>query len=427
MSDSGKGKGYDYSSDSGKGKGSYSKGKGKSHSSNSDSKGSKGKGKGKGKGQTMTKPKIDSQLLVGFMGRPSAVTHDEIAVLEKAFKLTYESLACGDRTITSVKIDTGIDRDYKLPKDSDNTRPFTFKAAVTGQCHDCGKDARLFWSKPDSSACHPPTEEKFVASYNKIIKHLKADGKLENVVSVTDNFAEMEDIDCSDQVEMDTQIRVSFQGGDDPPSPSELYALQKAFEESYNEANNLNSETCDPLLRGVFTASFGKPIFQNVTLDGSRRLNGNWIYNTTTGLYCLPRFPSRCASHDKGGERRELFSDTKDFPLSVPSLARVHRKLQFFPSTEECICPIDDPDPQGPTEQIHLEYYNQIIQFLRAEGTITSITSVVDITYLCTFVDGGDCIPFTGDMIDIPSDPPSDMPADVPSEIPSPVPTPQPS
>jgi hypothetical protein len=95
---------------------------------------------------------FNSQLLVGFMGRPSAVTQDEIAVLEQAFITSYESIECGDRTIDSVMIDTGTGPDYELgEEDSDNYRPFhVYSCRHVVSAKAVARMTGLFWRDQDS-------------------------------------------------------------------------------------------------------------------------------------------------------------------------------------------------------------------------------------------------------------------------------------
>lgn len=136
-----------------------------------------------------------SQLLVGFMGRPSAVIRREITVLEKAFETTYESIDCGDRDITDVTIDFSRVQDYKLNRDkTGNSRPFTYFFDVDFKCKGCSRKDTLFSRSRDSLACPPPSEKEFRDSFDDRVKRLRRQGQLKNVFSLTDNFSELEEM-----------------------------------------------------------------------------------------------------------------------------------------------------------------------------------------------------------------------------------------
>jgi hypothetical protein len=48
-------------------------------------------------------------------------------------------------------------------------------------------------------------------------------------------------------------------------------------------------------------------------------------------------------------------------------------------SVEDCFCPVDSPDLRAPSEDEFELVYNELIQFLRAEGKVTTITSVDEV------------------------------------------------
>ena len=45
-------------------------------------------------------------------------------------------------------------------------------------------------------------------------------------------------------------------------------------------------------------------------------------------------------------------------------------------TTSQCYCPVGNPEARPPTEEEFKEVYNKNIEFLRAEGNITSIVAV---------------------------------------------------
>lgn len=355
---------------------------------------------------------LESTVLVGMIGRPDQVTVLEQEVLEQAFADAYNNADCGDRVIDQVGIVTDpnvVGSRQRQLQASLNSRDFTYIFRASGRCRGCRRNSRLFGegvsgrrklgsndntksldnadvmkllhkmnlnsesAEDESCPCEAPTEEDFLLSFNATIARLLADRDLANVVGVNDNISELEQLDCpADQTDFETVVSASFNGDQDTePSQAELTVLAAAFVDSYNEANGLNGNTCDLLFRVASEADL-------IIVDQesrNRELQSNGLYNY------LVRVRGSC----RGCRRRaRLFGESQGRKLSQRTtnsfpefMTNGNRWLQT--SAEACFCPVESPELRAPSEDEFEATYNDLIQFQRAEGEVTTITSVTEV------------------------------------------------
>jgi len=354
-----------------------------------------------------------SRLLVGLVARPSDVTPQEIEVLEQGFIDTYQSIECGERTILSVTIlraSANTTSRRSLQK-STNYVDTTYDYEVEIRCMRCGPNPTLTadtgrrilknphalpnkQSTPHhylreelrrnteedlcSDACPAPSVAELVTAYNKTVTDFKATGELQNVAAVTDNFAELQEVYCSSEVnEFEKVISVTFEG--DPitntaPSDEELRVLESAFVDSYNSANALNTKICDL----NFTVALEAELTHEDSGVGRERMlqTGQYSYRKKARFSC---HGSRCQEnpdivHEKSP--RSLLATTSELPIPA-FMHSADRHLQM--GIDECFCPANDPEERLPTNDELTSTYNSLIQFLRGEGKITSVIGVTEV------------------------------------------------
>lgn len=146
----------------------------------------------------------------------------------------------------------------------------------------------------------PPRRRSCLASYNNTITDLRDEGDLVNVVSVAEDIAEQETVNCTSKVtEFDTTANVTFEGDpDNAPSNEELESLASSFVESYNSANALNSEICDSFFRVAVEAK----------IDHTDENSGRVRKLKTKGIY---KYVLRIRGHCRGCQRNtRLFGGT---------------------------------------------------------------------------------------------------------------------
>lgn len=175
-----------------------------------------------------------SRILVGLTGKPEDVSSDEIDAVEQAFIVSYTAVECGDRSIKTVTIT--IDDDdmagsaVRSLQDSSSTnyRPFTYIFLASGQCKGCKPEDVLFVESTNRALkqgetkissrnlqecpCVPPSGDDFLRSFNQTIADLVSNGILVNAVGVTDNFSELEQRNCTDDVtEFESKLFIEFE------------------------------------------------------------------------------------------------------------------------------------------------------------------------------------------------------------------------
>ena len=234
-----------------------------------------------------------------------------------------------------------------------------------------------------------PTVDDFLLSFNDTISDLQGEGNLMNIVSVTKNLTEQEPVNCTSEVtEFKTTTEVTFKG--DPniePSDTELESLATSFVDSYNSANTLNGDLCDPVFRVAVDAELID------TYSGSRhhrKLESTGTYTYPIHIHGTCR---GCQQNTRlfGGSvsgRRALCSNMNtEHPEWILQAARqVHffhsnsRELQVSNTTsDDCYGPVGNPEIRPPTQEEFEEVYNEDIKFLRADEKVTSIQVVEDV------------------------------------------------
>jgi len=352
---------------------------------------------------------FEVRILVGLIGRPADVFPQELEVLKQSFINTYLSLECGDRKIDNITIveDEGIIFDVTARRrrlqDSTNYRSFTYLFIVSGSCKGCNENPRLFtggvarrklgqenfWDpeqhylreemkrnlQDDPCACPAPAQEDFIVAYNDTVTSLVAAGILTNVVSITDNFAELEKVNCADEVtELESFGTITFQGDPNaPPSDDELRALETSCVEAYNAAGVLNSQTCDLLFviaRGVVFSPFAD---ENVRRQERMLQSGEYKFNVELSRSCRGCNTNERIWGESQGRRtlQSTWSSVKVEPLPQPSSGR-HLQTSL---TDGCFCPIGNPEARLPSEKDFDVLYNGFIAFQRGEGEVTSIVT----------------------------------------------------
>lgn len=209
--------------------------------------------------------------------------------------------------------------------------------------------------------CDASLEDEFLASYNNTIAALVSNGDLVNVVGVNGDISELEEIDCVDEVtEFQTDIFVTFQA-DSEPTISEQETLAASWVSSYNAANTLNSETCDELFHLAVQAEL------TLVEDNTRRhLQSNGTYGYTASGNCRGCMRNPQLLDESQGRKLE----------ELPLLFNYdNRNLQT--SINDCFCPVDNPEFRAPTEEEFQAVYNEQVVYLRNEGELTSVNTVV--------------------------------------------------
>ena len=343
---------------------------------------------------------LESRFLVGLIARPADITLQEIDALERGFIDAYANVECGDRVIDNVTIITdgggeSLSNASRLLQTSTNFRSVTHIFMANGLCRGCKSNKRFFaetqgrfleesyfvihhnegasvdrYLQDEAECpCLPPTENAFLLSYNLTIAELVSNGTLANVVGVNRNFAELEEVNCTSEVtEFEATASLTFAGDADTNIPaSDVSFLEVACVDSYNEANALNSETCDELFRVVLEAEL-TPVEDST----SRHLqsNGNFNYDLRVRGSCRGCGPNTRLFGESQG--RKLLTSTGD---TFPPYHYDSRYLQI--STEDCFCPADDPEMRAATEEEFQLVYSEQIVVLRNEGVLTSVTDVV--------------------------------------------------
>jgi hypothetical protein len=360
---------------------------------------------------------FEARVLVGFVGNPYALSDEEKDELSDAFLDTYASLEeREDVTITSVRfIDdlTGVDTQRELQDSSKDLVDYAIKfnklLGITGMCNDCDDNPRLFADdvqgrklaipsmaphqylreesfhrKTQESCVGCPTIEQFVDLYNDTITELRSNGILMNVVSLDGTIVEQEPVECpSDKLtDFESVVDVTFNLTAEP-SDVELEALGRSFVESYNQANALNGETCDLTFRVVESAVASKA--DNATVNSQNRELGNGaVYKLIFDGKCRNCKPKSKSTCDDCSGRRALHSGNAiqnnarpEWMLGDAGLPYRNRGLQD--TAIQCYCPIGEPEERLPSIEELLAAYDDNVQFLANEGTLTSVSSVVDI------------------------------------------------
>ena len=340
----------------------------------------------------------ESRILVGLIGRPDYVTGQEIDALQRAFLDTYNNVDCGDRNMTTVTIVTSLiednnDDNSRVLQASTNNRLFTYIFRASGRCRGCRRNPRLFGegvrhllgdseevykdksghrSLQDECPCPPPTENEFILAFNATIADLVSVGSLVNVVGANENFSELEQVDCTDDVTEfeSTNVTLVFEGGDTQTSESEWAALEEACVDAYNEANALNGNTCDLLFLVAVEAEFSavnKSENRHRGLQSRQLLYNLLLRGSCRGCQRNPRLFG-----ESQGRRALAVSATLP-----PFMYHSARHLQAI---DGCYCPVGEPEFRLATEEEFQTVYNGIIEYLRDEGILTSINAVVEVT-----------------------------------------------
>lgn len=352
---------------------------------------------------------FETSVLVGLRGRPDDVTSNEMRVLEQAFIDSYANAECGDRDIDQVMIvsrqignnETSSRR--RSLQSSSNNRDFTYIFRTSGRCRGCGRNTRLFAQgvsrilaqdsergfhrglqyeygleshsvEEEDCPCEAPTENDFLLSFNSTIRGLVADGLLVNVVGVNGDIAELEEVDCGEEIEFETIVSLSFEGDSSTePSGAELDALALSFVDSYNEGNALNGETCDLLFRQVSEANLTLISITGGNANRNRELQSNrFNYEVSVRGRC-----NGCQRNTR------LFGESQRRELSMHSLDTLPNFMQYgerILQTSACFCPVDNPEERAPTTSEFEIIYDSQVQYLRSEGEITSVSSVAQVT-----------------------------------------------
>jgi len=313
--------------------------------------------------------------------------------LEQGFIDAYTDVECGDRNITNVTIVTSAieeapDTMARSLQDSTNYRSFTYIFRANGRCRGCSQNRRIFGEGAgrllegkvttqrdlqDDCPCPPPSDDAFLLSFNVTITELLGNGTLVNVVGVNNNFSELEKVNCTSEVtEFEAGASLTLEGEVDTEiSESELTVLETAFVDAYNEANAMNSETCDLL----FLVAVEVELTSVNDTNRVRRLQSNRQYKYEVRVHgsCrgCPRNP--CLFGESQG-RRSLSSSIEVLPQFMQDSGR------YLQTSDDCYCPLGDPELRLATKEEFQAIFNAIIQYLRNEGILTTVTSVVEVT-----------------------------------------------
>jgi len=381
--------------------------------------------------KTPTLPtEFETRVLVDLVGRPASISTPEKQLLEESFFDAYVSLdSREDITLEKVTIiddpageemvDTSRQslEDTLDNKDSNNTKEFTFLYLASGKCRACSGNVRLYGEtadrslkelySPSHSAKHQylredkfhritaeelcdgcPSKSELFALYNATIFDLWAEGSLTNVVTVGDDIFEQETVNCTtdEPTGFETTVHVTFQGDrNKEPSSSELKTLVSSFVETYNSANAFNGEVCDLAFRvaeeaELTTVGDGDGLTRYLELDRAYKYDvkvrgscrGCPKNSRIFGGDSVNRRTSSSLVHEKVSESVERDSQ------QVQVLFRDGRDLQLSKAATSCYCSIGNPEFRAPTQEEFVLVYNDNIQFLRAEGNVTSVMSVLE-------------------------------------------------
>ena len=330
------------------------------------------------------------RFLVGLIGRPTdEITPQECNALEQGFIDTYSAMECGDHKIDSVTIVTGRNSDNLVNtmtrnlQDSTNTKDTTYSYEASGQCRNCQQNVRATGDKvvgqcfledvttKEPCACPPPMEDEVIILYNEMITELWSNGSLINVLSINDNFSELEEVNCTSKVtEFEVSVSLSFQSGSNPTA-AELGALAAEFVDSYNEANACNSETYDALFWVAIKAEHNShSLHSDDRYDYAAKICGN----------CCG-CPLKSPIYGKLQDQQSLLAcNTEGFDFSE-GMQYGGQQLQDT-SNDACLCSVNIPESglHLPTVEEFKIIYNNSVQFLWEEGIVTSISSIIEVT-----------------------------------------------
>jgi len=363
---------------------------------------------------------FEARVLVGFVGNPYDLSDPERRALEDAFFDAYVSLDDReDIAITSVRIIEDLDgvnsaasQRRSLQGTIEEYLDFTKLLGITGKCTNCKYNPRLFpdgisgrklsvsmaphhyflreeslhRATQEESCVGCPTKDDFITRYNDAITDLRSDGSLMNVVSLDRTIVEQEPVDCTSNItDFETTLYVTFNTSADP-SGAELDALAASFVESYNQVNALNGKTCDKLFRVAIDAKISRAT-DNLTNDQNRKLaSGPYKAKVIQSGKCRGCKPGdRVTGGDISG-RRTLHSrmpvhkECQEWFLEGTALLHHNRVLQSAEtSLNECYCPIGEPAERLPTIEELQTVFDDNVQFLVKDGTLTSVSSVTEI------------------------------------------------
>lgn len=332
---------------------------------------------------------FESRTLVGLISRPSELSYQEIDVLEKAFADAYSAIDCGVRRMINVTMITSLVRDptdltSRALQGSTNSADRSYHYQSFTECKGRGpckqntsptmRRAVRDLQNDDDCTCPPPTEGDFLLSFNNAIQDLVASGELVSVFGANDNFAELEKVECTgDPKPFETTVSVVFEGNGEGGdiSDSELAALEAAFVDAYNEANVFNRKTCDS--EHLVAANVKLTRF-----DNGRRLQGSGRYRYRGPLDGICR---KCKDNpnpfSESQGRRSAFASYGHKGTFQYSSDHLTRLLQTV--TDGCYCPRVDPEPRRATTEEFQGSYNKIIEYLREEGIVQTVTSVAEV------------------------------------------------
>jgi hypothetical protein len=211
------------------------------------------------------------------------------------------------------------------------------------------------------------TKETFVMALDLAIQAVSNDTFDFSIQNVTD-VTELESTDtvagCSSQNEFTSTVLVTFSGDPTVATEPQLLQLSQSFLETYNSANNINPEQCDPLFREVSSVSLvaGRRKLEGNEHAGVRALASQFSYRYNVQSNCR-----NCGNNTRlfgeGSGRRQL--------------ADIDRSLQ----TSTCLCPVNATELRATTTDEFAAAYGVSIVVLQEEDVVdeTFIESVLGV------------------------------------------------
>lgn len=221
-------------------------------------------------------------MLIELEGSPGLITESDIALLEDALLLAYNSVAECDlpglfiqaKNVT-IQVDAVDSFGDNISTGNDAVLAFTWLVLFQGECRGCPVSTRTVFEGEDENApqcsCSLPSASAYAMECNDIIQERIPTFSAARVRFATSIFSSGSSTTGPGPVgPFSSFVTISASGGVDGSSsltPFELEQIGQAFVESYNALNFLNPATCDAESRIVTSV-----VPSSLTSNGRRQL-----------------------------------------------------------------------------------------------------------------------------------------------------------
>jgi len=269
-------------------------------------------------------------------------------------------------------------------------------SSVASSSGKSGKKGKKAPAPEPEECCEPPTDIELSAALQEA---LQEDPNAVPSVSNVGNIVELSPVDCSAEVTTFHGV-VTIEHEASQIKSNELHLLAEAFIDSYNQANSLNVDICDPSFRAVTDCTVHEPYVPpagKTGKSGKSGKSGNRRYlEGKSGKYApAPTPPSSstvileyyytatCHGCEEGSKIFESTTAGRSLEKygaasrkRSPVFAGDHRQLAEIVQAK-CFCPPVPPaESRGPNTSEFFDIFADLFDFLRVDGDINYIETV---------------------------------------------------